>query len=86
MYNLFDLYVQIETRCPKTRTCVDCQFEFPSVEQFHLHLKYSCESVNIQCGICDQVMPRNIFRLHKCYLEKGQGLLDLLQKSDLAEQ
>ena len=52
-YNLFELFDHIENECPKTRTCVDCQFEFPTIEAFHQHLKYSCEYVKIQCSMCD---------------------------------
>ena len=84
-YNLFDLFEHIENDCPKTRTCVDCQFEFATIEAFHIHLKFSCEHVKVQCSACDLSIPRSVFRFHQCWLEHGQNTLNDMMKNATGE-
>lgn len=82
-YTVFALLNHVEKDCRKTRTCLDCQFEFATLEQFHLHLRYTCDFVEVQCNTCDQWLPRNVFRYHSCYVDQGQFQLDQLRRKEL---
>lgn len=37
------------------------------MEEFRIHLKYSCQSVKITCSDCDEQFTRKNFRYHDCY-------------------
>ena len=85
MYDVFQLHEHIEKECPKTRTCSDCEHEFKTVEQFHMHLRYHCNSVKIQCSQCNETMTRQEFRFHKCYTDLTLSAIDQLRRKELQQ-
>ena len=78
-----ELRKHLEYDCKENRTCRPCNKEFQSIEEHQNHVKYSCQSVLIECSECDTLMARRDFQLHDCYCfmeYKKQEILDVLQK------
>ena len=49
---------------------------FECEEDYHYHLMFDCQYVNIQCLQCKESYCRHKFKLpsHKCYFQKGQTI------------
>lgn len=56
--SLGDLHLHLETDCPKRRHCFSCNTLFDSFDEFKDHFKLSCNSILIECDLCNQKYTR----------------------------
>ena len=85
MYDVFQLHEHIEKDCVKTRTCSECEHEYKTQELFHLHLRYHCDFVKIECSQCGQLLRRKDFRFHKCFTDITLSAIDQLRKKEIQQ-
>ena len=74
--NIYDLKKHLKTDCKKNRSCQTCKLEFETMHEFHEHIRYFCQGVEITCNECDEVFTRREFRksAHTCYKKVRQKM------------